>query len=208
MAKQRSPEQIEADRVRMEKVRAARNTVTPVAPEETVTPDPVPEQIVGAALSVADSDIKSMLEGINEDSEVEIYNPLNQGFRVQFATSAYQSPSLTTTDREVRDKALLPYEKDGGQSQGHAVKFTVLPAHKVTKLPGKVAHVAIKQLRNYLIGIENPGKGGKSVADPVVQREYEDRIVMRISSSLDGMNQIDPGAEIDRKIAELNPVNG
>jgi hypothetical protein len=189
-----------------EKLKAAReakkNQAAPQQPD-VIGAELPEEDIVGAKLTVDNSEIKSMLEDITEDSEVDIYNPLDQGFRVQFTITAYQQVNLTPQERDVREKAGMPLAKDMNQSIGHAVKFTVLPSHKVTRLPGKVAHVAIKQLRNYIMRMDTDNY--VDVADPARLREYEERIVMKISNSLEAM-QIDQSSEIDRKIAELNHI--
>jgi hypothetical protein len=197
-----------------EKMKAARLAKQPrdevgadtgIVTEEPATPvieDVVgaEENVVGAKLTVDNSEIKSMLEDINEDSEVDIYNPLDQGFRVQFAITAYQAAQLSPQERDVREKAGLPLTKDMNQSVGHSIKTTILPSHKVTRLPGKVASVAIKQLRNYMMRVDPDNYA--DVADPAAMREYEEKIVMKIGNSLDEM--YNPGNEIDQKISELN----
>lgn len=161
------------------------------------------EEIVGAKLAVDESEIKSMLEDITEDSEVSIYNPLDQTFRVQFATTAYQPVNLSPQERDIREKAGMQMSKDMNQTLSHAVKTTDLKAHKVTRLPGKVAHVAIKQLRNYIMRMDRTNYS--DVSSPAAMRSTEERIVLKISNPMDDM-EVDHSSEIDRKIAELNKV--
>lgn len=157
-------------------------------------------EIVGAKLEVADSEIKSVLEGITEDSEVYILNPTDKGFRVQYTVEGYQSVNLTPEERDVREKAGMPLTKDFGKTVARITNYVTLPPKKITQLPGKVAHVAIIQFRNYLMRT-NPDKYA-DVADPAAIREYEDKIVLKITNRLATIE--DPGAEIERRIAELN----
>lgn len=215
MSRNWTPEQKEAFGKKMKALREAKRAASESPAEisqelpaaEPVTPDvPMSDEdygVVGAKLTVEDSEIKSILESITEDSEVDIYNPLDQGFRVQFTITAYQPVNLSPQERDVREKAGMPYAKDMNQSVGHAVKFTVLPPHKVTRLPGKVAHVAIKQLRNYIMRMDRDNYA--DVASPSAMREFEERIVLKVGSSIESM-QTDSQIEMDRKIAELNRV--
>lgn len=197
------------------KMKAAREAkqATPPPAEEPILPEATPasvpaqepqavtDEVISYSTSAATpQDIKSLLEGINEDSIVDVFNPLSQGFQVTFATSSFVPVNLSPEQMEARKKAGIPNVKDGG-GVGHSIKTTVLPPNKTVRLPGIVAHRAITQLRNYLIAKE--GEKGK-LGDPYTMRQFEERIVIRIGSSFEQFNAVDQQEEIDRKIAELN----
>lgn len=182
----------------------AEGTAEPVAVSEPPVTADQPENLGPvryAPSATLETDLKSMLESINEDSIVEIFNPLPQAFEVVFATTAYQQPEISIEERQIRDKAGISHFKGGGTAVTHLQRTTLIPANSTIRLPGKIAHVAIRQLRNHLIAYEGRKK---FMADPLTQVEYEKRIIVKISSQLSEAGAVDPQAELDRKIAELN----
>lgn len=144
--------------------------------------------IIGAQLPEENADYKSVLQGAGPDKVVTVFNPLTADFRVQYARQLVQPPTLSPGAQLAKDKAGLDLSKEQGV-QGHAVQYHVLKAGKSENLPGDIAQIAVRQLRNHIL-TSRPGKGNvKRTADPVAQMEVEKEIVLNITDNTTFFNQ-------------------
>lgn len=144
--------------------------------------------IAGAQLPQDSAEYKSQLNGLGPDKVVAVFNPLTTDFRVQYARQLTQAAPLSPGAQFTRDKTGLDLSKEQGV-QGHAVQYHILKAGKTENLPGDVAQVAVRQLRNYIL-TTRAGKGNvKRTADPVAQMETEKEIILSVTDNTVFFNQ-------------------
>lgn len=144
--------------------------------------------VVGAPLPGESAEYHSMVEGLGADKVVTIHNPLTSDFRVQYARPIATNPGLSPGAQIARDRAGLDLGKEQGV-QGHAIQYHVLKAGQTENLPGDIAQIAVRQLRNHMI-MARAGKGNvKMVSDPVVQMETEKEIVQKVTDNTVFFNQ-------------------
>lgn len=136
------------------------------------------------------------LDGASEYEYVTILNPLTDDFAIQVAqTKPVDMPmtiakdtrtaGITTSDRDVAQVYGFQLKNPDFSSRKHILNQTVIKSGKTINLRGDDAQVAVRQLVNEMIQRE-----GKTVhmADPVLRREYEGRIIISRGSVEDLMD--------------------
>lgn len=138
--------------------------------------------VVGAQLPTESAEFRSQVDGLGPDKIVTVHNPLTQDFRVQYSRPLVGNPTLSPGAQLARDRAGLDLSKTSGV-QGHAVQYHVMKAGSTENLPGDIAQIAVRQLRNHIL-MARAGKGNiKKIADPVAQMEAEAEIVQKVTDS-------------------------
>lgn len=148
--------------------------------------------VVGAPLATESAEYHSMVDGLGADKVVTIHNPLTSDFRVQYARPLATNPGLSPGAQLAKDRAGLDLAKEQG-IQGHAIQYHVLKAGQTENLPGDIAQIAVRQLRNHIL-MARAGKGNvKKISDPVAQMEVEREIVQKVTDNTVFFNQeVDP----------------
>lgn len=143
--------------------------------------------VVGAPEPGSPISYQSILEGAGPDKIVAVYNPLSQDFRVQYSRQLVAPLNVSPGSQIARERAGLDLSKEQGV-QGHSVQWHILKAKETENLPGDIAQIAVRQLRNWIL-TSGGDKKHKLTADPHAQMEVEQQIVKSVMDSTAFFNQ-------------------
>lgn len=136
----------------------------------------------------------SKLDGITEFDYVEVFNPLSGDYPAKVAVSKstkvpFKVDAPTTgvqNESDIANKYGLSMRNADHPSLQHVAQKVVLKSGKITRLPGNEARVVVSQLVNEIL--QREGKRN-ALADPVQRRSVEDRVIQKVGSIQDFMDQ-------------------
>lgn len=136
------------------------------------------------------------LEGASQYEVVRLHNPLPDDFAIQVAQTrpvdvpytvrgTEGRPSLSEGEVTTKFGVSLRGPDQHLASKKHILNQAVIPAGQSMNFPGDVAQVAVRQLVNEIMQREG---NTKFMADPVMRKEVEDRIILSRGTMDDLMN--------------------
>lgn len=176
----------------------------------------VPQTAVGpGAIPQTAEQQPSLLDGVDSNEWVDLFNPLSVTFQAQIASSrpanipvkVYQTPNLQSGIRTEGDLAtqygLTGFKNPNHPSNVHVPHIVEIASGQTRRFPGNEAQVVLRQLVGYVLQVE--GKGLK-LADPFERGNMEQRLI-RGRGSMEDLMSSTPMSVQDQVKASIDQYN-